>query len=243
MRGIDYVQVPTTLLAMVDSSVGGKTAVNHPMGKNLIGAFHQPRLVWIETRFLSSLPDREFFAGYAEVFKYAFIGGPEMFEFIERTHEDLMAKGREALNEAIHRSVLIKAGIVSEDERESGKRALLNFGHTFAHALENHYNYIGILHGEAVHWGMICALNLARRLEMIPAAMERRFESIGGKMLRPSLPSHPKPEELYPAMFSDKKVRGGALRLILPTTPGVAVVREGVPEEAILATLTDVFAR
>jgi 3-dehydroquinate synthase len=242
MRGIDYVQVPTTLLAMVDSSVGGKTAVNHPLGKNLIGAFHQPALVWIETRFLSTLPDRHFFSGYAEVFKNAFIGGEEMFSFIDRHHEDLMAKDRAALSEAIGRSVAIKAAIVSEDERESGTRALLNFGHTFAHALEHYYNYVGVLHGEAVHWGMACALDLARRQAIIPPAHTQRFEALSAKLLKPVLPSRPEPERLYESMFTDKKVRRGALRLILPTAPGVSAICDDVGKEPIVATLSDLFA-
>ncbi|MBD3316719.1 MAG: 3-dehydroquinate synthase [Chitinivibrionales bacterium] len=241
MRGIDYVQVPTTLLAMVDSSVGGKTAVNHPMGKNLIGAFHQPRLVFIRTGFLTTLPDREYFAGYAEVFKNAFIGGPEMFAFIDKRHGELMAKDPNALKEAIDRSVRIKARIVSEDERESGNRALLNFGHTFAHALENNYKYTGILHGEAVHWGMACALDLACRSKLVPPSAVGRFESIRSKILRPELPSPPQPDDLYRAMFSDKKNLHGALRLVLPTEPGISSITEGIDEEAITATLKNVF--
>ncbi|MDR2728114.1 MAG: 3-dehydroquinate synthase, partial [Chitinispirillales bacterium] len=141
MRGVDYIQVPTTLLAMVDSSVGGKTAVDHPLGKNLIGAFHQPAAVWIDVGFLKTLPRCQFIAGYAEVFKYAFIGKAEMFTFIMDNKDAILRSEPKTLMESIERSIRIKADIVGKDERETGARALLNFGHTFAHAFEHFYGF------------------------------------------------------------------------------------------------------
>jgi 3-dehydroquinate synthase len=241
LRGVRFVQVPTTLLAMVDSSVGGKTGVNHSMGKNLIGAFHQPSLVWIDTKFLATLPQREFRSGYAEVFKTAFIGGRDAFDFITDTHDRILQQQRDAVCEAIRRSVEIKAGIVAEDEREAGKRALLNFGHTFAHALEKYYDYTGILHGEAVHWGMHCAIDLARRTSMLPKEDAERYDAMIGRILHPQLPTRPTGEALFSAMFSDKKVSDGKLRFILPTVPGTSEIRADIPRSAVMETLEEVF--
>ncbi|MFW5959698.1 MAG: 3-dehydroquinate synthase, partial [Chitinivibrionales bacterium] len=151
LRGVDYIQIPTTLLAMVDSSVGGKTGVNHARGKNLIGSFYQPKLVYADISFLDTLPEREFLSGYGEVFKYGFIGGRDTFDFICSNHDSIVKKrDRGVLQEAVERSIRIKADIVSMDEREKGVRALLNFGHTFGHSLEKYFKYKGILHGEGV---------------------------------------------------------------------------------------------
>lgn len=241
LRGIAYIQFPTTLLAMVDSSVGGKTGVNHAMGKNLIGTFYQPRLVWITTQVLETLPDKEFNAGYAEVFKYAFIGGSGMFDFIVSNHEDILARKKECLEEAIKRSIEIKARIVSEDERESGKRAFLNFGHTFGHALERFYQYKGIIHGEGVSWGMKCAVDLGKRIGTVLPEYYDQFDTIIQKLVLPELPSQPEIATVHSSMFSDKKVRAGKLRFVLPTEPGKCIIRSDVAEEDIMATLKSIF--
>ena len=160
-RGVDFIQVPTTLLAQVDSSVGGKTGVNHPNGKNLIGAFHQPKVVLIDTDTLSTLPERELKAGLAEVIKYGAIVDADFFAWLEGNVDALLAKDADALAHAIQRSCELKAGVVAEDERESGRRAILNFGHTFGHAIEHCQGYGEWLHGEAVAAGMIMAARLS----------------------------------------------------------------------------------
>jgi len=242
LRGIDYVQVPTTLLAMVDSSVGGKTAVDHPAGKNLIGAFHQPRSVLVDTGFLETLPPREFVAGYAELFKYAFIGGAPMFSFVNKHYDELLAGRQEVLVEGIRRSLAIKARVVAADEHETtGVRALLNFGHTFAHALEKCFNFRGILHGEAVIVGMACACDLGRRIGTIPAKALPEYEEILWGLPPTTLPGACDPAAIHDAMFSDKKVAGGALRFVLPTVPGSSIVTADVPKKAVMATLRAVF--
>jgi len=235
LRGVDCVQVPTTLLAMVDSSVGGKTGVNHPCGKNLIGAFHQPKMVWIDTAYLDTLPEREFSAGYAELFKYAFIGGKAMFDFVMKNHMAMMRRDRAALAEGIRRSIAIKARVVSQDETESGLRAMLNFGHTFAHAVENFYRYKHVLHGEAVLWGMAAAIRLGLRAGTIPPGARAAYARIISIMPMQKLPSRPDPEKLYAAMFSDKKTVGGKLRFVLPAGPGTSVIRSGIAKNDIRA--------
>ncbi len=242
LRGIRYVQIPTTLLAMVDSSVGGKTGVNHARGKNLIGAFHQPSMVWVCTAYLNTLPDREFFAGYGEVFKYAFIGGPEMASFIEKNHTAIMQRHPNIVREAIDRSIRIKAEVVSRDEREGGVRALLNFGHTFAHALETYFNYTGLLHGEAVFHGMACAIELSLRESIVSKEDRAWYQAMQKRLLRPTLPGEPDPDALFQAMFSDKKVQAGKLRIVVPTTPGACVVRDDITESSIRQALQAVIA-
>ena len=242
LRGVGYVQVPTTLLAMVDSSVGGKTAVDHPTGKNLIGAFHQPKLVYIDTSFLSTLPDREFLSGYAELFKNAFIGGREMFDFVLANHTAMVAKEMPVLLDGIRRSIAVKAGVVEKDECEtSGLRALLNFGHTFAHALERYFNFRTLLHGEAVWWGMHCAVNCSKRAGLLGCEADDLYAAITGLMPKPPLPEKPDPRRLFDMMFTDKKVAGGKLRLVLPTIPGISVVRSDIPEGIVRSVLTAVF--
>ena len=243
MRGVAYIQVPTTLLAMVDSSVGGKVGVNHPVGKNLIGAFYQPRLVWITTEVLETLTDREFKAGYGEVFKYAFIGGRKMFDFIHANHEKILAHNKVVLEEAIKRSIEIKAQFVSEDERESGRRSLLNLGHTFGHALERFYNFKEITHGEGVNWGIKCAIELGKKLGTISPDEYSTYDAILDKQVLPKLPSQPDVEALYKAMFHDKKVRGGKLRFVLPTEPGTSIVKTDIFEKDIKEILEIIFKR
>ena len=241
MRGVDYVQVPTTLLAMVDSSVGGKTAVDHPLGKNLIGAFHQPSAVWIDTEFLKTLPWREFVAGCAEAFKYAFLGGREMFSYIMINIEDILRgttrDDPKPLLECIRRCIRVKADIVGQDERESGRRALLNFGHTFAHALEQFYGFEGMLHGEAVLVGMDCAVELAKENGTLPVEYWLEFDQIIAGLPRLPLPSAPDAGKIYAAMFADKKAESGELRFILPVSPGESAVVGGVAEKKVLKVL------
>ncbi|MDR3013032.1 MAG: 3-dehydroquinate synthase [Chitinispirillales bacterium] len=241
MRGIDYIQIPTTLLAMVDSSVGGKTAVDHPLGKNLIGAFHQPTAVWIDTDFLKTLPRRQYVAGYAEAFKYAFIGGGEMFAYMMNNKDALLRAEPEPLLESIRRGVRIKADIVSRDEKEAGVRALLNFGHTFAHALESYYGFEGLLHGEAVLWGMLCAVELAKVSGALPPQHWDALDRVMDGLPLPPLPSPPEVSAVYAAMFADKKTELGELRFILPILPGMSEVRGGVRERDILGTLEKVL--
>jgi 3-dehydroquinate synthase len=242
MRGVDYVQLPTTLLAMVDSSVGGKTAVDHPLGKNLVGAFHQPAAVWADVNFLRTLPRRQFVAGYAEAFKYAFLGGREMFDFMANSGDAVLGGDSALLLECIARSIRIKAGIVAQDEREAGARALLNFGHTFAHALERFYGFEGLLHGEAVLWGLACAVALAKDTGVLPQKHWGEFDEILRGMPLPPLPSAPRIEEVYAAMFADKKAESGRLRFVLPVAPGEALAGCGAEREAVLQVLKEKFA-
>jgi len=242
LRGVRFVQVPTTLLAMVDSSVGGKTAVNHTMGKNLIGAFYQPIFVWIETRYLDTLPEREFLAGCGEVLKYGFIGGETMFTFVENRFHDVIARDVDAVREVVRLSIQIKADVVAEDEFETGRRALLNFGHTFGHALEKMYNYSGILHGEGIFWGIRCAIELGRDGGFIPQELYSRYDRAQSKILYPELPTKPNVDSLFSYMFSDKKVEAGKLRFVVPTTIGESIVTADVTKEQVIAVMNRVFA-
>ncbi|MBD3420563.1 MAG: 3-dehydroquinate synthase [Chitinivibrionales bacterium] len=242
LRGVNYVQIPTTLLAMVDSSVGGKTGVNHASGKNRIGAFFQPRLVWADTEYLTTLQEREFLAGYAELFKYAFIGGEDMFAFVMSRHDAMLAREPEILTEGIRRSMQIKARVVSQDEKESGMRALLNYGHTFGHSLERSFKYAGILHGEAVLWGMACACDLGKRAGTIPAEHISAYDAICKIMPTVQLPARPPVDELYQGMFTDKKTHGATIRFVLPAQPGTSIITSDVATEDVLATLENALA-
>lgn len=220
MRGVDFLQVPTTLLAQVDSAVGGKTGVNHPAGKNLIGAFHQPRLVLVDTQTLASLPARELAAGLAEVVKYGAIVDAGFFAWLESHIDGLVARDRDVLATAIARSCGLKAELVSEDERESGRRALLNFGHTFGHAIERCQGYGEWLHGEAVAAGMV----MAARLSELP---ETDVDRLAALLRRASLPVSPPAvggERLLDAMGLDKKRCGARLHFVLLERLGRALV-------------------
>ena len=231
LRGADFIQVPTTLLAQVDSSVGGKTGVNHPMGKNLIGAFHQPLQVLIDLDTLSSLPEREFTAGLAEVIKYGLIRDAEFFGWLINNVEALKAREPDALALAIARSCAIKAAVVAADERESGVRAHLNFGHTFGHAIERIQCYGDWLHGEAVAAGMVMATRLsALQGALNPEVVEQLIGFNKAVGLPVSPPANVTPEALLAAMASDKKVAAGKVRYILLTQLGEAVVTESVTE-------------
>ena len=242
-RGVDYLQVPSTLLAQVDSSVGGKTAVNHPKGKNMIGAFHQPRLVLADTDTLATLPDRELRAGLAEVIKYGLIADGAFFGWLEDNIEALLAREPRALAHAIRVSCETKARIVAADEREAGRRALLNLGHTFGHAIETATGYGRWLHGEAVGAGMVMAADLSSRIGWLPDSAARRAAAL---IAAAGLPTRP-PESLDPQRFlslmaMDKKVRDGRLRLVLLREIGAAEVTADVDEADLRATLT-AFAR
>ncbi|MDH3619645.1 MAG: 3-dehydroquinate synthase [Gammaproteobacteria bacterium] len=220
MRGVDFIQVPTTLLSQVDSSVGGKTGVNHPQGKNLVGAFHQPRVVLIDTDTLSTLPERELAAGLAEVIKYGAICDLEFFGWLEANMADLLARDADALAHAIRRCCELKAEVVAEDERESGRRAILNFGHTFGHAIEHCQGYGEWLHGEAVAAGMI----MAARLSGLDDHDVVRLTSLVAAAGLPTEPPAIVPDDWLSAMGMDKKVQGRQLRFVLLDTLGDARV-------------------
>jgi 3-dehydroquinate synthase len=238
-RGVDFVQIPTTLLAQVDSSVGGKTAIDTPQGKNLIGAFHQPRLVLADLDVLDTLPERERRAGYAEIIKYGLLGDPAFFEWLETNGRKVLAGDREALLYAVSRSVEMKADIVVEDEREAGRRALLNLGHTFGHALEAETGYGGdLLHGEAVALGCAQAFRFSARQGLLPADQAARAEAaiadVGLPVRMQDIPGAPFPaERLVQHMGQDKKAAGGQLTFILPRAIGDAFVAKGVDARAV----------
>jgi 3-dehydroquinate synthase len=247
LRGIDFIQIPTTLLAQVDSAVGGKTGINSPQGKNLIGAFHQPRAVLIDTAVLDGLPLRELRAGYAEIAKYGLIrDADEFFSWLEGHGPALLAGEPAARAEAIRRSLEVKAAIVASDEREtSGERALLNFGHTFAHAYEALAAYDGgLLHGEAVAVGMVKALRLSVRLGHCPpedlARARAHLAELGLPTRIAEVSNRPFPaDRLLAAMAKDKKMEGARLRFVLARRIGEAFTSGEVPTEAVLATLAE----
>lgn len=237
-RGVNFIQIPTTLLSQVDSSVGGKTGINHPLGKNMIGAFHQPQVVLIDTDTLSSLPSSELAAGLAEVIKYGLIRDIRFLEWLELNIDRLNAKEPEALVEAIYRSCVCKAEVVAADEREGGLRAILNLGHTFGHAIETHTGYGSWLHGEAVGIGMLMAADLSRRSGSISQADVGRIHSI---LRRARLPLSPPvgmtPEHFMELMVVDKKNVDGALRLVLLESLGKATVTSSFRTEDLQGTL------
>ena len=241
LRGVDFVQVPTTLLAMVDSSVGGKTGVNHPAGKNLIGAFYQPKFVWIDTTYLDTLPQREFEAGCGEIAKYGYIGGVEMFHFIRGHFSTLLTRDRITVEKAIQYSVEIKAKVVGDDEREQGNRALLNFGHTFGHALEHFYHFSGILHGEGVIWGIHCAVTLALENSIVVGDDALELRTSLNSLPLPPLPSRPQLEELYGAMASDKKTIAGTTHFVVPSAIGTSIITSQFSQEQVMTAMKSVF--
>lgn len=233
MRGVPFIQIPTTLLSQVDSSVGGKTGVNHPGGKNLIGAFHQPQLVLIDTDTLTTLPDRELSAGLAEVIKHAAIADAEYFAWLETSIPKILERDPDALARAIFRSCEIKSAVVSEDEREAGKRALLNFGHTFGHAIENSVGYGEWLHGEAVAVGML----MAAKLSKLNDADTRRLEALIATARLPTQPPPVGSEKLRSAMNLDKKVSGKRLKFVLLEAIGRACTSTNYDEDRLLEIL------
>lgn len=226
-RGVNFIQVPTTLLAQVDSSVGGKTAVNHPLGKNMIGAFYQPRCVLIDTSTLASLSERDYLAGLAEVLKYGVIYDSAFFNWLEANQTKLVAREPDVLRHAIVESCRIKALVVAEDEREQGLRAILNYGHTFGHALENLAGYGTLRHGEAVAIGMVQAADFAARLGLLARADAQRVKAL---IARVGLPVAPAAElaadDLVAAMALDKKTIDGTLHFVLPSAIGTVAVHD-----------------
>ncbi len=239
MRGVRCLQIPTTLLAMVDSSVGGKTAVDLPQGKNLVGAFHQPVAVIADTDTLATLPDRELSAGLAEVVKYGAIGNRSFFEWIEKNANALLAHDRKALAEAVRRSCEAKAKIVAKDETEQGVRALLNFGHTFGHALEAEAGYGTLLHGEAVAIGMVLAARLSSELVRAPLIDIARLDALLERLNLPvAIPEGMDPAALLARMRLDKKNVSGRLRLILWRGIGRAFIAKDIAERSVLDVLS-----
>ena len=220
LRGVPYIQAPTTLLAMIDSSIGGKTGVDVPAGKNLLGAFHQPRLVVADLDLLGTLPASQLAAGIAEAVKHGAIADPGYFAFLEREHDAVTTKRPDALEQLVRRSVEIKAGVVAADERETGRRAILNFGHTVAHAVEATVQF-AVLHGEAVAIGMVHEARLAERLGIAAAGMADRIERLLQRYGLPlELPASATPDALLAIMQLDKKARAGAVRFALPEAVG-----------------------
>ena len=243
-RGVKFIQIPTTLLAQVDSSVGGKTAVNHPLGKNMIGAFYQPVAVFADTEVLSTLPEREFSAGLAEVIKYGIIRDKDFFVWLETNIESVMARDDKALEYTIERSCINKAEVVAEDERESGIRAILNLGHTFGHAIETALSYKGWLHGEAVGCGMLMAADLSMRLGLMSQEKVDRIRSL---LERTNLPTQIHKdvtlEQMFENMKVDKKSRDGVLYLILINDIGKAIVSSDYTEQALKETINQFLVR
>ena len=236
-RGVAFVQVPTTLLAQVDSSVGGKTAVNHPLGKNMIGAFHQPKCVIADTSVLATLPDREYRAGLAEVVKYGVIRDRAFFDWLLSAKDALRARDPLALRRVIERCCAIKAEVVGNDEREEGERAILNYGHTFGHAIETLTRY-EILHGEAVAIGMVMAADLAQRAGMLARDEAMRIrEAISAFDLPVAPPGNVSAAEMIGSMTQDKKVRDGKIRFVLPRAIGRVEVTDRIDSNCVEATL------
>jgi 3-dehydroquinate synthase len=236
-RGVPFVQVPTTLLAQVDSAVGGKTAINHPLGKNMIGAFYQPLAVIADTDTLATLPARELGAGLAEVIKYGLIRDRQFFEWLEQNMARLVRREAEALSHAIERSCAIKAEIVALDEREDGVRTLLNFGHTFGHAIEAGVGYGAWLHGEAVGAGMVLAATLSQKLGLITLEEVSRVRAIVAAAGLPPEAPRLGLERYLELMGHDKKVRAGRIRFVLLRRIGEAFVTNEVPAETLAAVL------
>jgi len=230
MRGIPFIQVPTTLLAQVDSSVGGKTGINHPSGKNMIGAFYQPRLVLADTAVLKSLPQRELSAGLAEVIKHGLVRDEKFVVWLEQNVEKVRACDQQALAHAVRRCCEIKAAMVAEDERETGVRALLNFGHTFGHAIESGLGYGKWLHGEAVAAGMVMAADLSWRMGYIAQADVERIVALLKRAGLPTAQPGIAPARLLELMAVDKKTEGGKLRFVLLDGIGAASLRGDVPD-------------
>jgi 3-dehydroquinate synthase len=236
-RGVDFIQIPTTLLSMVDSSVGGKTGVNHPLGKNMIGAFYQPQCVLADTSLLDSLPLRELSAGVAEVIKYGLISDYEFFVWLESNMDALMAGDKEALAYAVKRSCENKADVVAKDEREGGLRAILNFGHTFGHAIETAQGYGNWLHGEAVAAGMAMAADLSwRRGAISEPELNRIIKLLERANLPTKAPANMAPEQFKQLMGVDKKVLDGRLRLVLLESMGKAIVTSDIDTDLLQQT-------
>lgn len=238
LRGVPFIQVPTTLLSQVDSSVGGKTGINHPLGKNMIGAFYQPQVVLADIDTLKTLPAREFSAGMAEVIKYGLIRDAGFFDWLEAHIEQLMALEEAAISEAIYRSCQNKAEVVARDEHETGERALLNLGHTFGHAIENAMGYGVWLHGEAVAAGTMLAADLSKRLGWLTAAEVTRIHALLSKACLPLDAPKLGAEKYLDLMQMDKKVADGKIRLVLQQGIGKSVITSDYDAEKLKQTLS-----
>ena len=239
-RGISYIQVPTTLLSQVDSSVGGKTAVNHPLGKNLIGAFYQPMSVVIDTTTLRTLPRNVFTEGLAEVIKYGVIADPEFFAWLEDNREAVLGQDPQALKFIIRRSCELKAEVVAEDERETGRRAILNFGHTFGHALETEFGYGALFHGEAVSIGMKLAAEMSLKLGLTDPTTVNRVKNLLQNYGLPISIQNADAQKIRTAMNRDKKAVQGRLKFVLLRTIGQVEVRDDVAEDVLAQTLAEI---
>jgi 3-dehydroquinate synthase len=242
LRGVPFVQAPTSLLAMVDAAIGGKVAVDHPRGKNLIGAFYPPRLVVEDTGLLASLPPRSLREGFAEVIKHGFILDAPMLDVLERDAERLLRVDAEPITEIVARNAALKASVVSDDEREGGRRAILNYGHTTGHAIEAVTHYRTVLHGEAISVGMMAAAEIGRRVGVTPAHVGERqaalFERYGVPLRMPGID----PDAVFDAMALDKKIADGKLRWVLLEDAGRPVVRDDVPASVVREVLAQVLA-
>ncbi|MCF6436530.1 3-dehydroquinate synthase [Pseudoalteromonas sp. MMG022] len=233
-RGVPFIQIPTTLLSQVDSSVGGKTAVNHPLGKNMIGAFYQPKAVFIDTESLATLPAREFAAGMAEVIKYGLIHDVQFLTFLEEKHDELSSLQQDVVMQVIYRCCQIKAQIVAQDETEAGQRALLNLGHTFGHAIEAQMGYGNWLHGEAVAAGMMLAVKLAALRDALAGAEVARVEAlIASYQLPTEVPTDMTAEQFLTHMRKDKKNKQGRIRFIVPTALGTCALVDDVSDDTV----------
>lgn len=238
-RGVDFIQMPTTLLSQVDSSVGGKTAVNHPLGKNMIGAFYQPQAVFIDTDWLQTLAPREFAAGMAEVIKYGIIYDADLFVWLENNASAIQAQEVDALTHMISRCCAIKAEIVAQDEKEKGLRALLNLGHTFGHAIEAEMGYGQWLHGEAVAVGMVIACHVAyQKGDLSKADYQRVVDLLQAYQLPVCAPDNMQLDDFYQHMAVDKKVQAGQIRFVIPTAIGRAEVTAEVTPEQVSQAIT-----
>lgn len=237
LRGMPFVQVPTSLIGMVDAAIGGKVAVNHPQGKNLIGGFHQPRLVIADTQTLTTLSKRELISGWAEVIKHAMIRDARLLEFLEGRAEILLMLDKEAISDVVKRSAVIKARIVSEDEKEQGVRVILNYGHTIAHGLESTTNYGRFLHGEAVAIGMMGAAIISRQVGLLSQEAVNRQQALLAKFGLPTTCSDVDMEGLLQAMELDKKVRGKKIRWVLLAGIGKPVVRDDIHREEVVSAI------
>jgi len=233
LRGIPYVQIPTSLVAQVDSSVGGKTGVNHPLGKNMIGAFYQPVLVWIDVDVLDTLPKREFIAGLAEVIKYGVIADRDFFEYLETHYREILKRDKDCLIHIVKRSCEIKAQVVSQDERERGLRAILNFGHTIGHAIETLTEYKKYKHGEAIAIGMVCAGYLSAILGLCSKEIPRRIDRLCKLFGLDTTTPYMDFRRLWDILRRDKKVLNERVRFVLPRSIGQVVIVEDIDTQKL----------
>jgi 3-dehydroquinate synthase len=233
MRGVCFVNIPTTLLAHVDSAVGGKTGVDHPRGKNLIGAFHQPSLVLCDLSLLKTLPEKELLAGMAEVVKYGVILDPDFFSFVESHVPQILKQDSRTMTEVVRSSCAAKASVVEDDEREAGRRAILNFGHTLGHAIESLTGYTRYIHGEAVSMGMTAAARISHAMGLCDKEVVSRLEKLLKRIGLPTDLPEINPEEVIRILAHDKKVRDGKVRFVLPQRIGKVVIRDDVDPEII----------